>query len=183
MPANVKIVVDNSDQVIKAMRQLAGRRVYVGIPATNADRANQSVTNAELLYIHEHGAPEANIPARPSLRPGIKEAKARITAGLKKAGQLAMANKITAMDQQLNIVGQIGVDAVKRKISTGPFVPLAERTVQGRLRRTQRGRARLRSMRKKGVDLVAWGISNLKPLIDTAAMRNAITYVVRKGKG
>ena len=59
-------------------------------------------------------------------------------------------------------IGLQGADAVRAKITSGPFVPLAPKTL-----------AKRRAKGRKGD----------KPLIDTGALQRAYTYAIRtKGK-
>jgi hypothetical protein len=176
----VTVVKDNRKQVMEAIRELSRTRVMVGIPDSNAGRNDGAISNAALGYIHEHGAPERNLPARPFLRPGVASAQLRVITGLRRAGTMALTGNLIGMRSQLEAVGLLATSAVRRKITEGPFVPLAERTVIGRLRRTQRGRRTLTRLRGRGVDLAAWGATNLRPLIDTGQLRQAITYVIRR---
>jgi hypothetical protein len=174
------VVTDHIDEVLKSIRQLSRARVYVGIPATSAGRSDpKSPSNALLGYVHEHGSPERNIPARPFLIPGVKSVEDRTQAGLQRAAEYALDGKIEQMLHQLGAVGMTAASAVKKKISEGLAPPLAERTVRARLRKTQAGRRRLRKLEQGGVNLYQWGATNLKPLIDTGQLRNAITYVIR----
>lgn len=170
--SGLAVVVDHFKQVSEAISLLADMRVMVGVPDTGAGRREGEISNASLAYIHENGAPEANIPARPFLKPGIKNAHRDIVASLKKAGQFALAGKPQAVDRQLHRTGMIGRDAVKRKITEGPFVPLKQATIDARRKRSKGSR-----YRRKATTAV-----DVKPLIDTGQMRNAISYVIRKAK-
>src|ERR1700735_3532923 len=122
---------DNSKAVSAAIKALSEKRVMVGVPAAKAMRQPEpgqpapAIHNAELAYIHDRGAPEANIPARPFLLPGVESVKSAITKGLEKAGRAAFAGDASEVERQLRIVGLTAQDAVKSKIMAGPFVPLA----------------------------------------------------------
>jgi hypothetical protein len=181
---------DNSKAISAAIRKLADRRVMVGVPAATAMRQAQpgqpapKINNAELAYIHDHGAPEVNIPARPFLAPGIASVSDKIAAGLQKAGRAALAGDAAAVDRQLNRVGLMAQAAVRAKITDGPFVPLAPATILARLRRGRPGQ----------LDPSIYGrgaiasdehdaATGMRPLIDTGALRNAINYVIRTVKG
>jgi hypothetical protein len=173
------VVTDHVDEVLKSIRQLTRAKVYVGIPAANNPRKDGVTLNALLGYVHEHGSPERNIPARPFLVPGVKSVEDKTTAGLRRAAENALEGQLEQMLKQLGAVGFMATNAVKRMITAGLSPPLAERTVRARLRKTQAGRRRLRKLEQGGVDLYQWGATNLKPLIDTAQLRNSITYVIR----
>ncbi len=176
----VTVVKDNSKEVLAAVKALASKRVLVGIPKDAGQRQGTGPSNALIGYVQETGDPATNLPARPFLVPGVKEAQSRISAGFRRAAKLALEGQIARVDDQLNAVGMIAADAARKKIDEGLSPPLAAATVRGRLRRTQRGQRMLRGLKAKGVDIVEWGATNLKPLIDTGQLRRAITYVIRK---
>lgn len=176
---SVQHTVSNSAKVEAALKKLARAHVLVGIPQSTAGRAEGEATNSLLGYVHEHGAPDLNIPARPFLRPGIRDQQTGIANYLRQAAHAAVQGDEARMMQALRGAGETGVKGATQKITNGPFVPLAPRTIAARLRRTQTGRNRLRRMRQAGTDIAQWGAANLKPLIDTGQLRRAITYVIR----
>jgi len=177
------VIVESGDigHVTKLLGELPNKEVLVGIPSTTAGRTDIPISNAVLGYIHEFGEPRHNIPPRPFLIPGVVSVQAQTIEGLRRAGEFALNGKETECMRQLHAVGMRASMAVKRKITTGPFVPLRPATVAARLRKTKRGRNILGMLRQKGADLAKWGAANLKPLIDTGQMRNAVTYIVRDG--
>lgn len=160
MKSGVTVVLDEVAKTIDGIQKLASTRVMVGVPATKANREDgEPVNNAELAYIHDHGAPEAGIPAREFMMPGLEAKQDDIAAGLEKAGVAALDGKPDVVDRQFNIVGLKGQAAVRAKITEGPFDPLKEATLAARRRR---------------------GRTGTKPLIDTGGLRNSISYVIRK---
>lgn len=158
------IVRDELPKLNAALRALTANRVLVGIPAEDAlrrpdpDEGGPPINNAALLYIHEHGAPEANIPARPSLFPGIATVQGEINKRFETCARDALAGKTVNVTRTLTIVGLIAQNAVKAKITEGPFIPLAPATLAARRRKGRTGE---------------------RPLIDTGQMRNAVTFVIR----
>lgn len=133
----------------------AGRTdVLVGIPQeTNADHGG--ISNAELLYIHTNGSPARGIPARPTIQPAIQdpEVRQRLQSMFGKAFTMALLGNIAGAEQVYNQIGMIGANAAKAKFGNiGP--PLKPATIAA-----------------KGSSAV---------LIDTGALRNAVTYVVRQ---
>lgn len=158
------IVSDRVSGVLAGINVLGTTRVMVGIPAAEATRSDDDdaasgINNAALGYIHDNGAPEANIPARPFLEPGIRAVQDKIEAGLRTAADAAMAGRPEAVDRAYHAIGLKAQAAVRSKITTGPFVELKPRTLANRRRRGRNG---------------------TKPLIDTGQLRNAIAYVIRK---
>ena len=169
MKSGVSIVKDNLKKVMVALNSFPDKDVLVGIPADTTARKNDiggavpvsEMTNAQLGYIHEFGAPEHNIPARPFLYPGLRGVKTHIAAYFKQYGLAAMKGSKEGMDRALHSMGILGMNAVRRKITVGPFVPLKASTLAARRRR---------------------GRTGTRPLIDTGQLRAAITYVIRSKK-
>jgi len=162
--SGVTVVVDQVSKVLAGVGHLASTRVLVGVPAEKTGRTDgEAINNASLAYIHDKGAPEANIPARPFMEPGVLSAKAGIEDGLKKAGEFAFDARPEAVERQFQRVGRIARDAIKMKITDGPFAPLAPATIAAR-----------KSKRKSRSN------TDIRPLIDTGELRNAINFVIRK---
>lgn len=186
-PKNVTVVTDKTAGLLKSLAALAENRVYAGVPATTAGRREEGVAinNAELMYIHENGAPEAHIPARPVVHPAIKSVQAQIIVGLRAAGKTALDGNPGGVLKGLNAVGLLAQNAMRKRITDGPFVPLSPRTIAARA--AKRGTKR-RKGEQQYLDLVAGGMSpaaaqsaaGIKPLIDTGALRRSLTYVIRK---
>lgn len=160
----VTVKVDLTDKLLKSLAALTKDRCLVGVPASNADRdpepgESPDVNNAMIGYIMETGSPAKNIPARPFLVPGVENAKDEV-AKRYAAGAKAMLNgKTDTLEPTHNAVGLIAVASVQEKITDGPFVPLAPRTLAAR-----RARGRTGEM----------------PLIDTDQLRRAQNYVIRR---
>lgn len=145
------IVKDRVDDILAAVRELGARDVKVGFPEKTGGRSGDELNNPTLAYIHEYGAPEANIPERPFLVSGVESSLPTVTKIMKEGAKAALAGRNTA-GQTLNTVGLVAQGAVQKKIVDGPFIPNAPGTVQ-----------------RKGSD---------RPLIDTGALRQAVSYVI-----
>lgn len=160
MKPGLTITKDNLQKVAASINSLSGQRVMVGVPDVNAGRKQGgSFNNASRAYVHDNGAPEANIPARPFMEPGILEAKDDIEKRLRQSAEAALDGDTTKLDRGLHAAGLIAASSIKSKITAGPFQPLAERTLEARRRR---------------------GVTRTSPLIDIGEMRAAIAYVIRK---
>lgn len=146
------IVKDRVDDILAAVRELGARDVKVGLPGNTASRDGGKLNNPTLGYIHEYGAPEAGIPERPFLIPGVESALPTITALMKMGAKDALAGKNTAK-QTLRQVGNVAKGAVQKKIIDGPFIPNTPETIR----------------RKKGGD---------QPLNNTGRMRLAVDFVI-----
>lgn len=157
MKSGVFITKDRLKKVLGAIATLPAHDVLVGVPGDTSDRSG-AITNAALAYIHDNGAPEANIPARPFMRPGIADAKTDIADRFKQVGTSLLSGNQGGAERALHAAGLAAQASIRRKINTGPFLPLAPSTLAARRRRGRTGD---------------------KPLIDTGQLRNSITYVVR----
>lgn len=159
-----KVVRDIMATIDRDLKALSSRRVLVGYAAENALREPEAgeepdpLTNAAIAYIMENGAPEANIPPRPSLYPGVADAQDKITRRFQKAAEKIGAGEEIDVDVVLAQVGLTAQNAVRARITNGPHIPLKASTLASRRARGRTGE---------------------KPLIDTSQMRNAVTYVVR----
>jgi len=139
------------------LKKLQRAAVFVGIPQDHTLRTVGEVTNAQLLYIHTHGSPLRNIPARPVIEPAIAapDNKARITAELTQAAHSALEGDADATHLHLERAGQLGENASKRWFTDGRnhWAPNAPATIE-----------------RKGSD---------RQLIDTGELRRNITHVVK----
>ncbi len=161
MKIKVDITLDKLGKFTKAISDLAKQQVLVGIPAVQTDRDADDgpITNAALGYIHENGAPEAGIPPRPFLVPGIKDQEPAIIKYLEQAATAATEGRQDVMQKALNAAGDRAQLGAKNKINSNIAPALKEDTIKARVRR---------------------GVTRTNTLIDTGALRNAITFVIRK---
>lgn len=186
------LTVDNLAQLQADIRLLADSEVLVGFPEETSDRkasggGKEPLTNAALGFIHDNGAPEANIPARPFMIPGIESARPAITKRLASAALSVLRNsqrvqpKTDIVEKNLHAVGMVAVAALKNKIDEGIPPPLADSTLQARLRRTPSRKAEAQELANRAAG-VSPSIGLVKPLIDTGEMRSAINYALRSKK-
>jgi len=141
------------------MARLTKNDVLVGIPASNAARKDgDPMNNPTRLYIHENGSPAANIPARPTMAPGIRDVQDKLNDEFAAAARYVGNGSQANIDRRLRRAGTIARDSIKNRINSNTPPPLAERTLQDR-------RAR--------------GKQSTATLVDEGEMRNAVTYVIR----
>lgn len=185
----VKVKIDKVAAVMTAISALAETRVMAGIPASKAERDDDTpINNAQLMYIHENGAPEINLPARPVVHPAIESIHDEIANGLGVAGEKALSGNVTGTLQAYNAVGIMAQNAMRKKITDGPFVPLSPATIKGRMyrnggRKRRKGEQDYLDQIEAGVDPAeAQSAAGIKPLIDTGQLRRALTYVIKKIK-
>ena len=156
---NLQMTVNTVPQLMAALDALENREVLVGVPEDKDARNDGEMTNAQIAAINNFGSPAQNIPAREFMESGVNDVRDRVERGLVKAGGAALDGNMDALDRGLEAVGLIAATSIKKRISTGPFAPLAPSTLAARRSR---------------------GRSGTKPLQDTGALRNSISYVVRK---
>lgn len=183
------ITIDKTKAVLAGLRALTQQRVLVGIPESAAARNGDPENNAAIGYLMETGSPAQNLPARPFLVPGVKNAEKRTAAILKLAGVAALAGNAGDVTKYLDMAGLAAASAVKAKIQAGPFTPLSPSTVAARA--AARGTKSQRKSEITYAALIAIGetpgdaqaMTGIKPLINTGQLRNSITYVIRKTGG
>ena len=157
---NPALEIDLVPGLLKKMKKLTSQEVLVGIPGEEGPREDgDPMNNATLGYLHENGSPANNIPPRPFLVTGVTGAMKAIVPELAKAANKSIDGDVRAVHKGLDRVGMIAQNAVKRKITTGPFIALKESTLLARRRK---------------------GYKGTKPLIRTGQLRNAITYVLKE---
>jgi hypothetical protein len=167
------------------IKKLSSQKVCVGVPAEDTERDDSDLSNADLIYIHthgvrprpvrgemqheinkgtkystalqmyihEHGSFAYQVPARPIIEPAIEDSKESISEQLGNTVKIAAAGENT--ENALNDVGQYASGKVKTWFtnSENGWAPNSESTIK-----------------KKKSD---------KPLIDSGALRQSITYVIR----
>jgi len=176
---------DNADLVVKAIEKLTKRQVLIGITAEKNQRDDdEPIGNAEIAAINELGSPLKNIPPRPHLTAGVREALPQATEKLKAAAKAAFPDRfghieLGKAEMRLQEVGLLCADSAKATIQAGLSPPLKPETIKARLRRTAaykalppRSEARKQAMK----DFLS---GTHKPLIDTGDYWQHITYVVR----
>lgn len=175
---NMQIPVDRVDELWDSLHALAKREILVGFPEETASREDsKEPTNAALGYIHDNGAPEQNIPARPFMVPGMDSVKDTAANRLLTVAKSVLRfGSRTSVEQGWHSVGLLVQAGIRRYINQGIAPPLSEYTLQERARRGRKGAKQELANRAAGL---APSTQLAKPLIDTGQLRNAITYVIR----
>lgn len=181
MKPGMKIMVDRTADVARGIQLLVGTRVLVGVPSYSATRADDSpLNNAEIAYINDNGAPEAHIPARPFMIPGVQANDERIQKRLVRAGKAAFAGDKNVVERQFAAIGMETASSMQAVITNKIPPPLADSTLAARIARRPGGRlAERRELVRRGMGK-APSMDLVTPLIDTGALRRAITYAIRK---
>ena len=172
-------------QIMAAVEKMKKMRVYVGIPRDKAydNPAHPDINNAELLFIHTHGSPLQNIPARPVLEPAIKADgnHQKISRGFEKAARATLrgdeAQALMGL-KEAGLAAQIAAQAWFRDPRNG-WAPDSDETIARKLGKLspQAQEKALRAIEKAGGDTS--GI--VTTLVDSGNMRKAITFVVKEG--
>lgn len=188
----------------EAIGILKDAKVFVGIPDKETDRKrgmigpqkSQYVTNAGLLYIHTNGSQLKKIPARPVIEPAINANRLRIESLLYQAAQAYLDGKKAEGNRYVKETGQFASNACKLwfKDSRNGWAQNSPNTIRRKLGKMPRSskakkewltaRAILNVSQMQGEYMPLYGKTALDaintPLIDTAQLRRAITYVVNK---
>lgn len=179
------VTADNMRAFADAITELTSEAVMAGFPADEKPREDEEgnpslITNAALGYIHNTGVPELNIPARPFMVEGIESKQTQIVTALEQTGIAALDGDRDATKAGLDSVGMLAQAGIRQKIVDGPFVPLKESTLRGRVQMGgdigTAAAAELASRRAGN----APNPDNVRPLNATGQMRNAVNYVIRK---
>lgn len=156
----LKVTSDFTKTFNETIAKFKGDAVLVGIPSAETERGDhEAITNAAILAINEFGSPANNIPPRPVMAIGIKNAQPQITEQFKLAAKNALTQGFKALEFYYERAGIIASNSIKKAINAQIDIdpPSA---------------ATLRARESKG-------FKGTKALIVTGQMRNAITYVVK----
>ncbi len=172
-------------QLLARLEALARKQVLVGFPEGDQKSMRQEepgLTNASIAYIQDRGAPEANIPARPFMIPGVEAAAEQISSRMFAVARKAAKpdGDVVEVEDGLSRAGIAAVSAIRKRINEGIPPPLSDRTVAARAARGRKGAMWEMAWRAAGAPP---GVDLAKPLVDTGQLRNAVTYVIRSKKG
>lgn len=163
-------IVRRDKELNAALKRLQKTAIYVGIAeGSKKDKRQDKAPDNHLLgFVHENGSPANNIPPRPFLVPGIEKSSQMIVSGLKRAMNAALKGDEKKCSEALERTAIQSASAVKEYMQTAEFAPLKPQTI------AHRNRSRMTAGKRKNENL---GI-NVKPLINTGQLRNAIDGVV-----
>lgn len=127
----LKAIMEETTKTINHKQYL----LEVGVVSDNKRRDDEGVTNAELMFIHENGAPLQNIPKRPVLSISIDyiERMKVFNNNLDKAFNVYFkSSKIEDFEEQLNVLA-LKTENVAREIiyqNQGVLAPNAPSTIR-----------------------------------------------------
>jgi hypothetical protein len=173
----VSISVDRLAALKNAMKSFDSSSVVVGIPdKSEKNKRDDTVkTNSEIAFTNEFGEPSENIPARPFLIPGTKNAmekNGRILIKAVKDVLKLQSDPDQIVENGFDAVGLASQRAVQDVIDDGIDPPLAPYTLAER--------ARQRVGRPMGRMSTKAGLFGDKPLLFTGNLKQSITYLVEK---
>lgn len=156
----VTVTSDFTKQFNDIISKFKRDAVLVGIPEDGKEREKDDpINNATLLAINNFGSPANNIPARPVMAIGIRNAQDAIVEQFKQGAKLALSEGLSALSIVYNRIGIIASNSVKKAINSQEDIAApSDATLAARK---------------------AVGFKGTKALIVTGQMRNAITYVVK----
>ena len=168
MKPSLKVTADFTEDFNKAVAKFKNDAVLVGVPAEDASRdlnpnnkEEAPINNATILAINEFGSPINNIPPRPVMAIGIRDAQDSIAEQFANAAKNVLSKGLSALTQYYERAGIIASNSVKKAINNQTEIdPPAEATLKAR---------------------EAQGFKGTKALIVTGQLRNSITYVVNEG--
>lgn len=186
--AGLKKTLDKTVEIARRLKALSESEVYVGIPAETSSRGSQKVNNAELLYIHSHGARKRGM--REEMQESIDSGKTYSAAHslyLQTHGsplwqipprpvlEPAIADKKEIIARQLKAASQEALQgnllAAEQNLHKAGMI--GENAAKGWFEDPKNNWPpnSPKTIQRKGSDA---------PLIDTGEMRKAITYLVDK---
>lgn len=153
--------------------------------------ASQNLTNAELMWVQSKGSPIHGIPARPVIEPAIVADgnKQAISAELGQAAKAVLAYDPSAATNYLKRAGVAGQRASQKWFtdSRNGWPQNAQSTIRRKLGtltgKSKKGALAILNANSGPMPLVGMSesLDSINtPLIDTGALRAAITFVVKE---
>ncbi len=190
MPINpVQKITDHWEGVKDNLESIKDFNVFVGVPNETTGRSDTTVVNnATIAYINDNGSPAMGIPARPFMRPGIKDAQDVIKEALKRGMDGLLKGDVGSIERALMRVGLIAQRSIISKIVEGIPPPLAISTLKARARGKSLANGKRSFSAKKGakeeierrIEGIAESTKFAKPLIQTGSLKSSINFVIRR---
>lgn len=154
---------------LRALRAKGGAaHVKAGFLGDNAERPSvegqDQLTNAELAAVHEYGAPEVGVPARPFIGPAFDDNRPKYEFETRRVVGAFLAGHLS-IEKGLGIIGLLMAADVKRYVTEGDEVPPPNAPAT---------RARKEALNSGS----PWGV---RTLVDTGRMIGSVTHAVYLG--
>lgn len=148
----------------RVMRTLeSGAYAMAGVAESRDKRAGEDISNSDLTVIHEFGAPAANIPARPFMRPSFDRNRAKYGLQLARGARRIYEGRTDPL-RLLALLGTTMASDMKAEITKfSPIPPPNAPAVRAR---------KLARMWRTG------GFGGVRTLVDTGRMVNSIGHAV-----
>lgn len=171
------------EDLARNLERAVRTEVLVGIPRATAMRPGDEISNAELAYINEHGDPSRRIPPRPFMEPGLARCRDEVSTVMAEGvQQLGTGGTLRPAAERVGIICQRSIRGV---FVDNDWKPLSPRTIMARAQRTVSKRKGFgEKSDRQQQNMLAKELArraNDRPLIDTGALRQSITYVVTEG--
>ena len=124
-----------------ALIALSKKSLLVGVfdeGRTAIEGEEKELSNSALAFIHEFGAPEVKIPARPFLFPTLQDKLADIQGYLLRAAEYALQGDNESVDKTLHSLGIELVAAIKDRILKSIPPALSKNTLRKWITKTKR---------------------------------------------
>lgn len=168
------VKVDRVQALLRDLLNLSKKQVLVGVPESTNPRKEGTMGNATLAFIHDNGSPLANIPARPFMKPGIRNCQENVNKELFAVAQAYLDKDGVTVDRRLHRAGMIAQNSIRKVINEGEgFSPLKRGTQLARLRKRKAAKKWTKEKREESME-------SMRPLVDTGQLRSSITYVVEE---
>lgn len=136
--------------------ELERNHIFIVLKDGDKKTDKNSLALNQQLYIHEQGSPINNLPPRPVVHIGLEEGREEINVFLQQGIELARRGRKMESEQAFMEAGERAVACVKRTFGGSELAPFKKKTFK----------------QKKGLINA--------PLIDTGALRDAVTYEIRR---
>lgn len=179
----VRVTQDHVRDLRDAIKLLTGTELLVGFPEKTTVRDpnpqdKSPLTNAAIAYIQDNGAPEANIPARPFMLPGMLKVQEKVAGRLTVMAKAVLNSpRPEAVEKAFTAIGLIIQASIQGTIRAGIPPPLAYSTVAERARRGRTGALWEKAWRDAGAPP---SLELAKPLVDTAQLLKSVNFVTSK---
>lgn len=165
--------------------------VVAGVTGKKAEEKSEGKpSSAELAVIHEFGAPEINVPARPFILATFdkhrQEYRRMLTVAVQKGVAAGVASGLAGAQEYLRLLNLIGMKMasdIKAYVTQGAGVPPpnSPATLARKLRKGAWKRKPMPALDEFGRLQDPGAAGTPRPLVDTGRMVGAITWLVRRG--
>ncbi len=164
----------------EAVKKLARTDVLVGIPEGGAHDHN-GLNAATVLYINSKGSDLAHIPSRPLIEPTIEFYKEKIQEKLAAASKPTLDGDTASAKRQLVATGIFAVQKIRAWFNDESLNHWPDNALSTIRKKTRKMGKKARESIMERAEAGESVRDQVKPMIDTGALRRAISYVVRAG--